>query len=447
MKRLSASVFILLSLTVYGCREEAQEGIALSRQKVALLRAKEQTVSQELQSFGTLSFRMKTDLTTIVDGTLSELLVSEGSQVEPGQLLARLKNIQLEMGRSQAQETVSSARAALELAQARLWEGELAVEARIVAIQKAELELAHKRFELEEQAKTLKNKEQLFEVGGTTEEAMAALRLSYEAAKINLQMLEKDLAIRKIGLRPEDILSRGLVIPIEPAERTRLLTQINTRTLSAELDAARSRLHSAETELRSAEQLIAELELRSPIRGIVGAKYVEAGERVAANTKAFTIINTSDLYAVFPLPEGDALHVSEGTAVEALIEAVSPEPFKGKVELISPVIDPQAGTVTIKALLRNPSRKLMPGMFVRVKLVYGTPRRAVLLPTSCIAQKKGNKALVFTVVNSRAFLKEVSLGREMDGSYAVEGGLRNGDLLIDSPPPILKEGEEVDAQM
>jgi RND family efflux transporter MFP subunit len=189
------------------------------------------------------------------------------------------------------------------------------------------------------------------------------------------------------------------------------------------------------------------LELRSPIRGIVGAKYVEAGEHVAANTKAFTIINTSDLYAVFPLPEADALRVSEGTAVEALIEAVSPEPFKGKVELISPVIDPQAGTVTIKALLRNPSRKLMPGMFVRVKLVYGTPRRAVLLPVSCIAQKKGNKALIFTVVNSRAFLKEVSLGREMDGSYTVEAGLRNGDLLIDSPPPILKEGEEVDAQM
>jgi RND family efflux transporter MFP subunit len=447
MKRLAAAFFILVSLSLCGCREEAQESIALSRQKVALVQVKEQTMSQELQSFGTLSFRMKTDITTLVDGTLAELLVTEGSRVEPGQLLARLKNIQLEMGRSQAQEAVSSARAALELAQARLWEGELAVEARIVTVQKAELELAHKRFELEEQAKTLKNKEQLFQVGGTTEETMAALRLGYETEKISLQMLEMDLAIRKIGLRPEDILSSGLAIPAEPAERTRLLTQINTRTLSAELAAARSRLQSAETELRSAEQLMSELELRSPIRGIVGAKYVEAGERAAANTKAFTIISTSDLFAVFPLPEADALLVSVGTAVEATIEAVSSKPFKGKVELISPMIDPQAGTVTVKASIPNPGRRLMPGMFVRVKLVYGTPKRTVLLPVSCIVQKKGSKALVFAVVNSRAFLKEVTLGREMDGSYTVEAGLRNGDMLIDSPPPILKEGEEVDAQM
>jgi RND family efflux transporter MFP subunit len=447
MRRLAAALFILAIMTAGGCRKESDSGLALSRQKVTLVRLKEQTVSQELTSFGTLSFRKKTDVTTIVDGTLSELPVSEGARVEQNQLLARMKNIQLEMRSRQAEEALSSARSALELAQARLWEGELAVEARIVAVQRAEIEIAHKHFELEELARTLKNKEQLFQVGGATEETLAALRLSYEAAETNLELLAKDLAIKRIGLRPEDILSRGLALPKDDSERTQLLTRINTQTLLAELDAARSRLQSAQTELRSAEQLLAELEIRSPIRGIVGAKYVEAGEHVAADTKAFTIINTSDVYAVFPLPEADALRVSEGTAVEATIEAVSSKPFTGKVDLVSPMIDPQAGTFTVKALLQNPNGRLMPGMFVRVRLVLGNPRRAVLLPVSCIVQKKSNKAMVYTVVNNRVFLKEVSLGREMDGSYAVEGGLRNGEVVIDSPSPILKEGEEVDTQM
>jgi RND family efflux transporter MFP subunit len=446
MKPTSLLLPAILALAVCGCRKEPEGSLALSRQKVTLVRLKEQVLAQELSSFGTLSFRKKTDVTTIVDGTLIDLPVTEGARVEQGQLLARLKNIQLEMRRAQAEAAVSSARAAVELARGRLWEGELAVEARIVAIQKAEIEIAHKRFELEELARTLKNKEQLFQVGGATEETMSALRLSFEAARTNLELLEKDLAIRRIGLRPEDILSRGLAVPKEETERRRVLTRINTQTLSAELDAALSGLQSAETELRSAEQLMAELEVRSPIRGIVGAKYVESGEHVAANTKAFTIINTADMYAVFPLPEAEALRVSEGTAVEAEVEAVSSKPLPGKVELISPVIDPQAGTVTIKALLQNPSRKLMPGMFVRVRLVYGTPKRSVLLPLSCIVQKKGNQAMVFTVVNNRAFLKEVSLGREMEGSYAVEAGLRSGEAVIDSPSPILREGEEVDTQ-
>jgi RND family efflux transporter MFP subunit len=446
MRRRVQLLLIILALEVGGCRKEPESSLALSRQKVTLAHLKAQVVSQELSSFGTLSFRKKTDVTTIVDGTLTDLPVTEGAQVEQNQLLARLKNIQLEMRRAQAEAAVSSARAAVELTQGRLWEGELAVEARILAIQKAEIEIAHKRFELEELARTLKNKDQLFQVGGATEEAMTALRLDYEAAKTSLELLEKDLAIKRIGLRAEDILSRGLAVPKEEAERRRVLTRINTQTLSAELDAALARLESAGTELRSAEQLMAELEIRSPIRGIVGAKYVESGEHVAANTKAFTIINTADVYAVFPLPEAEALRVSEGTAVEAAVEAVSSKPFTGKVELISPVIDPQAGTVTIKALLQNPSRKLMPGMFVRVRLVYGTPKRSVLLPVSCIVQKKGNKAMVFTVVNNRAFLKEVSLGREMEGSYAVEAGLRSGEAVIVSPSPILKEGEEVDTQ-
>lgn len=441
-----APLALALALAAAGCRREPEAALQLSRHRVTLVRLKEQTVSQELASFGTLSFRKKTDLTAVVDGTVAELPAAEGASVEPNQLLARLKNIQLEMRRAQAEAAVSAARAAVELAEGKLWEGELAVEARIASLQKTELEIAHRRFELEELTRTLKNKEQLFQVGGATEETMAALRLNFEAAKTNLALLEKDLQIKRIGLRIEDILSRGLDVPRKEQELRRLFTRINTQTLKAELDAARSNLQSAETELRSSEQLMAELEIRSPIRGIVGAKYVESGEHAAANARLFTIINTSDVYAVFPLPEAEALRVSEGAAVEATVEAVSSRPFAGRVELVSPVIDPQSGAVTVKALLENPSRRLMPGMFVRVRLVYGAPRRSVLLPASCIAAKRGNKATVFTVVNNRAFLKEVSLGREMEGFYAVEAGLRGGETVIDAPSPILKEGEEVDPQ-
>jgi len=128
------------------------------------------------------------------------------------------------------------------------------------------------------------------------------------------------------------------------------------------------------------------------------------------------------------------------------VDALGSTAFRARVALVSPVIDPQAGTVTVKALLANPSMRMKPGMFARVKLVYGTPRRVVVIPTSAIAQKKGSSAKVFTVVNRRVFVREAKLGKEVGGSWTVEEGLRPGERLVDSPSLLLKEGEEVEAE-
>jgi RND family efflux transporter MFP subunit len=447
MKRgFSRCVVLLVLLSAMGCSREAPVAPVLAKQKIKKIAAGEETVAQELSSFGSLSFRSKTDITATIEGTVEIFDLEEGESVKKGRLIARLKNIQVDMRKEQAGSALRSAQSALELAKSRLWEGQLQVEARIVSVQKAELELAQKRDELAELERTLKNKEQLFNVGGTTEEAMSSLKLSYASAQTNIRLLEKDLDMKKIGLRDEDIVSQGMKVPKDEASRKKALVQLNTKTLLSEIEVARSRVESAQTDLRSAAQLLAELEIRSPADGIVGAKYVEKGEHVAADTKILTLIDTTDVYAVFPLSEADAAHVTEGMAVETRVEAVSATPFKATVELISPMIDPQAGTVTIKALIGNPNGKLKPGMFARVRIVYGTPQKVVTIPQSSISQKKGDTARVFTVVNNRAFVKEVALGTETSGSYVVTKGLSRGEILIDSPSPLLKEGEEVETE-
>ncbi len=443
---LSLSFLALAVLAAGGCarREQAIAPVALQRVRTVI--AAEQMTAQELASYGSISFQKKADVTARVDGTVTEITVVEGDSVEKGELLARLTNIQLELRKSQAESAASSARSELSLAQARLWEGQLQVEARIAGIERGELELASKRRELDELSKTLKNKEQLLSVGGTTEEAMSSLRLSYAATQTGVRLLEKDLEIRRIGLRDADIVSRGLTVPRDEAARRRMLVQIGTQTLAAETEVARARADSAAVELGAAEQLLAEQDIRAPLSGIVGARYVEAGEHATADAKLFTLISTGEVYAVFPVPEAEAQRVQPGAAVEVSLDALGGAPFRARVALISPLIDPQAGTVTVKAILANPSMRMKPGMFARVKLVYGSPRKAVVIPASAIAQKKGNTARVFTVVNRRVFAKEATLGRELGGSWTVEGGLRAGERLVDSPSLLLREGEEVDVE-
>jgi len=443
-KALASLTFIVLAAG--GCARREQAPAAIAPQRVRTVLAAERMTAQELASYGSISFQKKADVTARVDGTVTELSAVEGASVEKGDLLARLTNIQLELRKRQAESAASSARSELALAQARLWEGQLQVEARIAGIERSELELASKRRELEELAKTLKNKEQLLSVGGTTEEAMTSLRLSYAATETGVRLMEKDLEIRRIGLRDADIVSRGLTVPRDEAARRRMLVQIGTQTLAAETEVARARADSAAVELGAAEQLLAELDIRAPLSGIVGARYVEAGEHAAADAKLVTLISTEEVYAVFPVSETESQRVAPGAAVDVSVDALGGAPFRARVALISPLIDPQAGTVTVKAILANPSMRMKPGMFARVKLVYGSPRRVIVIPASAIAQKKGKTARVFTVVNRRVFAKEATLGQELGDSWTVEDGLRAGESLVDSPSLLLREGEEVETE-
>jgi multidrug efflux pump subunit AcrA (membrane-fusion protein) len=85
-------------------------------------------------------------------------------------------------------------------------------------------------------------------------------------------------------------------------------------------------------------------------------------------------------------------------------------------------------------------------MFVRARVDLGSPRDIVKLPSSAIAQRKGADAKIFAVTNGRAFVKQVELGRELDGAFIVEKGLRQGEIVIDAPSPLLKEGEDVETE-
>ncbi len=436
--------FAAAILALSGCARREPVLVASRASTVKTILTREEQIASEVSSFGSITFERKVEVVSTIEGDLVALTAEEGACVREGESLARLANLQLEVRRREAEAAIASARSGLELAEARRWEGELGVEARIVEAERAYIALAQKRLELEESARTLANKEQLLRAGGITEEAVKGLRLTHAALESSYGGLAKDLEIRLIGLRDIDIASRGLATPRDAASRRAALVAINTQSLRAEVDVAEARVATAEAELTSVERLEDALEVRSPITGVVGARYVERGEHVAQNARLFTLIDAATVCAVFPLAEGDAVRVHAGMAAEVTVDAVGGTRLAASIQRVSPLIDPESGTVTVRASIRRPPAGLKPGMFARVRLVLGQPTAAILVPSTCIAQKEGSRGRLFTVVGGRAFVREVALGREVNGSYVVEQGLGAGETLIDSPPPVLQEGEAVE---
>ncbi|MDF1569351.1 MAG: efflux RND transporter periplasmic adaptor subunit, partial [Spirochaetaceae bacterium] len=394
-------------------------------------------------SYGNLSYTRKADITVSVEGTYENLYFEEGDAVSAGAVVARLSNIQLNIQLSQAQAAITSAQAGVELAQARYEEGRSQVEARLLGLEKSLIEIEQKRREVEELNRAQSDQTTLFDVGGITEATLRAAQLSYLSADTDLQALEKDLEIRRIGLRDRDILAAGLATPDSPEAKRELLADLNTRTLRAELDVARARLTSARTEYESVLALADELVIRSPISGIIGVRGPEAGEKASQGDSIYTVFEDGDVHVVFPIQESDAVSVSRGLEVRVTVDAFPGDEFEARIERVSPVVDPQSGNVTVRALIKDAGIRLQPGMFARVSVKTDSPRNAVLVPETVLVEKRGNQAEVFTVRNGKAFSKSIVLGRQYGDRFEVIQNLGDGELLIDEPSPILREGEAV----
>jgi RND family efflux transporter MFP subunit len=445
----NAAAPILFSIACLGavsCVPKKAPEVSLPKYKAKTVVMKLENYKEDISSFGTLAYKTKTDISATVEGTMTELLVAEGSAVQSGATLARLKNAQLEMSRQKAESFLSSAASSLELAQAKLWEGQLQVEARLLSIAKAQMQIRQKEYEVAELERAYSKKKSLLDIGGATEEEANSLLISLNAQKTALAAQKKDVEIQLVGMRDEDISARGLPLPKSEKEKRDAIVLLNTQTLRAEVDAARSQLESARMELDSVKAMLSELKLKAPSSGIVGALYAEKGEHLQQNAKVMTLMNTDAVYAVFPVQEGDAARIRNGMRVDVSVDAFKGGAIAAAIDLVSPVIDAQTGALSVKALMKNPSMLFRPGMFARVRIDLGAPREVVKLPSSAIAQKKGSGAKVFAVVNGKAFVKQIELGKELDGAFIVEKGLRQGEVLIDSPSPLLKEGEDVETE-
>lgn len=436
---------LVLLTFLFSCSKKSEPlTIESQAHRVQVYKLKEEKEYPEIKSFGSISFVNKADVTAVLDANIESISIREGDLVKQGTLLISLHNPQLDIRLKQAEVGVASAGAALSLSQAKYWEGQLSVEARLLSLEKQDMALKQKLIEVEELNKVYQDKVALFDVGGVSENALESAKSGYTSALSSFEMMKKDIEIKTLGLRDKDLRTRGYSVPKDKEKRLGLIVKLNTETLAAELAVAESRLLSAQSELESTHLLKKDLQIHAPISGIIGSVYLEQGERVSPGTKVITIFNSDSVYAVFPVQEKDILNIKEGMKVQASVDAYSKKDFSGKIDIISPIIDPQTGNFNVKAKILNEDSNLKPGMFVRTTIIMDDPRKVIRIPSSCLTQKRDNKARIYIVKNDRVFAKNIKIGNEKNAFVELLSPLDEGELIIDSPSPVLKEGDFVE---
>lgn len=438
----------IFSLIIFnGCKKEKNNYFSETQMLniVKTVDVQKKPFNEDLNSFGTISYKTKNNVSVLVDGTLEKLNVHEGDYVKKGQLLAKLRNVQLEIQKEQALNSVESAKASLFQAQTALQETEMNIESRILSIQKSELNLEQIKLELEEAKNQLQNNKELLEVGGITESAYKSFEISVKAKETDVLVKEKEIEISKLGLRDEDLIKNGYTPSSDPEQKTKQLIELNCRSAKASVEAAKASLSNAQKNLDSAQKLIDELKIYAPVSGVVGALAFENGEHVPQNETLLVIMDVSEVYAVFSIHEQDIQYFNIGDTITVELPSAN-KCFNTKLSEISPIADSTSGNFTVKSIISNADSSIKPGMFVKCTVVRNDQTQLYCFPETCLIQKDGETGFVFTIVNGLAALKQVNIKKEKDGYIWVATGFKDKDVLIDKPSPFLKEGEKVETR-
>jgi len=229
--------------------------------------------------------------------------------------------------------------------------------------------------------------------------------------------------------RAEGLLAQGA---IGKAEYDRLHTQCKAQELQA--NAAR-----AQAELQA--KLAADALVRAPFTGVIGERFVNAGEYVQPNTRVATIYSLDPVRIVVSVPEAAVSLVHKDAVLNIQVSAYPNKLFPATVSYVSPALRTQQRDLLVECKAPNPEGQLRPGMFATVQASVGD-EQVVTVPSDAILAD-GDVRRMFIVRDNRAYELVVRTGATRDNRTAVYEELPPDTLVIRHPPVTLRDGAPV----
>jgi len=441
--KLGAALFAAALLTLNdGCRKEAETLKNDLTPEVETVIASVNEYKDELTGFGTINYKNKNDITAIVEGSAEFFYAKENEYVKKGQKIALLKNVKLELQKEEALNTLEQGKSQLKVLETKLWENKLSVRSRLIGLKKTELAIEQKTLDIKKKKIDLDNNKELLDIGGISRDAYDTLDLSYKSALYDLDIMKNEQQSALLGLDGAALVSNGITPSPDEEVFHEQIINLNLRGIMSEIESTKSAIGNAESDLAIVNKMLDELNLYSPIDGVIGARYYEEGEFIKEGERVFTIMNIEDVYAVFSIQEQDIVNFDRGSLIELDIQSVNMR-VTGKIDEISASADAQSGNFQVKSLVKNDGLTLKPGMFVKCNIPRRSGASYISIPEPALAAQLQNKGTVFCVVNNIAVQKEIKIMARGKGMVWVESGLEEGDAVVNRPSPFLKEGMNV----
>jgi len=235
---------------------------------------------------------------------------------------------------------------------------------------------------------------------------------------------------------------------VEKASESRAVSEMDVDRARADRDMAIAAVASAEAHLSDAELDLSYTQVVAPISGFVGRNLVDPGNLVGQgeSTKLTRINRVTPIYVYFHAPESvvlkfldDRRAIMDGEEHEKenigkIAVGLANEdgfPHEGVVDFIDNQVDPNTGTIELRAKLENVDQALFPGLFVRIKATGRSIPDAVMVPAVSVGTDLGGKFVL--VVGEENIVQQVYVDMgdpQEDGLVHIKSGLTGDETVI-----------------
>ena len=244
-------------------------------------------------------------------------------------------------------------------------------------------------------------------------DALIVFDASVQQALVNQARAERDLAAAKLK-RTEELFQKKFLS-------------------AAALDDAKATEEIAAAKLALAQANLDKMTIRAPFAGQIGIRQVSVGDYLKEGVELVNLEDLSSMKADFRVPEQISGRLAVGQTVQLQSDAFPGASFSAKVVAIDPAVDASGRSLLLRAELRDVSRRLKPGMFVRVRLVLESRPNAIVIPEEALVTAQ-NRLTVFKVVEGKAVATPVVTGlrSQLDQRAVVEviKGLAPDDVVV-----------------
>lgn len=195
----------------------------------------------------------------------------------------------------------------------------------------------------------------------------------------------------------------------------------------------------------SYENLLENTILRSPVNGVITARNYDQGDMYAMSSPIYVVQQITPVKLLVGISESEYTKVHKGDAVTVETDAIPGRTFDGRVNRIYPTIDPASHTFTAEVLVNNYDRVLRPGMYAKVRVLFGV-NHSIVVPDDALVKLQGSGQRSIYVLNDDGTVsnRPVEMGRRSGGECEILSGLEEGERIVVSGQNALKDGSQVE---
>ena len=210
-----------------------------------------------------------------------------------------------------------------------------------------------------------------------------------------------------------------------------------------EFDQAQAKLKQAESVLAKARLDLENANVSAPISGRIGRAAVTEGALVGRGeaTLLVTIEQIDPIYANFTQSNADVLRLQQAvkagkvkraaeTRVEIVLEDGSVYAYPGKLQFSDLAVDPNTGSIQLRAEFPNPKRELLPGTFVRVRVAQALMDNAIKLPQRAVQSSSQGQFVMVVDKDGKVAPQPVKADGMSGTDWIIADGLKGGEQVI-----------------